>query len=1163
MRTKSKILSCILSVSLVISFSGIPAYAANSLVSKTNDDAAISESSASSSSNSDADQGVIHSEKSSSQIASTEQSGGGEDAPKPEGASKENVSNGTSAQQEASDTVEFVYIDESVVSVGDEENIAVGFSDEGVKVDSAILHLRKMVSDERVDFAVSSIVDGAVLFSMPFGSDDDASAYALLSMTYVLNGVQYEVPLKSQNSDYLFDVVRADTAQQLSESSEKATNSAVSAYAVTDDGNLAAASSVQEAIEMADIDSADGSAGESVVDEEAIADGALDNPNYDADSSEDDSDEEGPDALSSAAASLLGVDKAYGDVVKSREDYLVVALDPGHGGSDPGSSAYGLNEKTLNWKIASACYDALKKYTGVYPYLTRNGDESVGLQQRVDRAVAIGADVFVCLHCNAGGGTGAEVWVPNYSSYLYNETHVVGEQLGNKILDRITRLGLSNRGTKVRNCTNDARYADGSLEDYYTVVASSREAGIPGIIVEHAFIDNANDASKLKDDSFLKKLGEGDAAGIASQYNLVSDSSAKSSALVQAVGHSANIGWLTNVYDQKVIGTTGKSLGLQAFQARLQNAASSAGGITYRSYVGSSWQGWASDGATSGTTGKSTALQAVQMKLTGDAANKYDIYYRVHSSNIGWLGWAKNGASAGTIGLGNNAEAIEIAIVKKGAAAPGDTSTPFKTKTAPVDTSLVSYQAHVANVGWQRSVKDGYTAGTTGKSNAIEALKISLNSAQVSGGIRYNLHCANIGWQGWKTNGSLAGTTGQSRQSEAVRIELTGDAANKYDVYYRVHSQNFGWLDWAKNGEMAGTEGYGYRMEAIQVKLVKKGSSAPGSTSSPNKASLIAYQSHVSNQGWQSYERDGATSGTTGKSRAVEAVSLYLPTQAYSGSISYNAHCANIGWQGWKTSGKIAGTTGQSRQMEAIEIKLTGEMANHYDVYYRVHSQDYGWLGWAKNGEVAGTVGYGKRMEAYQVVLVAKGSSAPGSTQGASKVKGSNASSASSIMGSSKTSARQMASYYKSTGKQYPSAVYASKGAVTIDQFCSIVVEEAAAEGVRPEVLFCQAMKETGWLQFGGSVKAQQCNFGGLGAVNSTANGASFKDVRTGLRAQAQHLKAYASTSALKNSCVDPRFGLVTRGSATHLEDLNDKWAVPGTGYGQGILAMINQLYKC
>ena len=76
-----------------------------------------------------------------------------------------------------------------------------------------------------------------------------------------------------------------------------------------------------------------------------------------------------------------------------------------------------------------------------------------------------------------------------------------------------------------------------------------------------------------------------------------------------------------------------------------------------------------------------------------------------------------------------------------------------------------------------------------------------------------------------------SGTSGQSKRLEAIRIKLTDELAENYDIYYRVHAQSFGWLGWAKNGESAGTEGYSYRLEAIQIQLVKKGGSAPGSTS--------------------------------------------------------------------------------------------------------------------------------------------------------------------------------------------------------------------------------------------------------------------------------------------------------------------------------------------
>ena len=164
------------------------------------------------------------------------------------------------------------------------------------------------------------------------------------------------------------------------------------------------------------------------------------------------------------------------------------------------------------------------------------------------------------------------------------------------------------------------------------------------------------------------------------------------------------------------------------------------------------------------------------------------------------------------------------------------------------------------------------------------------------------------------------------------------------------------------------------------------------------------------------------------------------------------------------------------------------------------------------------------------------------------------------IMGGSDTTASQLAAYYRSSGKTYPSDIYKSKGAATIEDFCRIVMEESQAEGVRAEVVFCQAMHETGWLQFGGDVKAEQCNFAGIGATGGVP-GATFADVRTGIRAQVQHLKAYASTDPLVNDCVDPRFHLVERGCAPYLSDLSGRWAV-GDSYGQKISAMIEELHS-
>ena len=163
------------------------------------------------------------------------------------------------------------------------------------------------------------------------------------------------------------------------------------------------------------------------------------------------------------------------------------------------------------------------------------------------------------------------------------------------------------------------------------------------------------------------------------------------------------------------------------------------------------------------------------------------------------------------------------------------------------------------------------------------------------------------------------------------------------------------------------------------------------------------------------------------------------------------------------------------------------------------------------------------------------------------------------IMSSSFTSYEDAAAHYSRTvGKQtYPTSVYKSKGSASIDEFCKILYEEASFEGVCPEVLYAQVMKETGYLRFGNLVQANQCNFGGVGATGPGNPGYTFSSVREGLRAQTQHLKAYATTEPLNNPCIDPRFNLVSRGCAPKTTDLNGRWAVPGKGYGEGLNAIV------
>ena len=179
------------------------------------------------------------------------------------------------------------------------------------------------------------------------------------------------------------------------------------------------------------------------------------------------------------------------------------------------------------------------------------------------------------------------------------------------------------------------------------------------------------------------------------------------------------------------------------------------------------------------------------------------------------------------------------------------------------------------------------------------------------------------------------------------------------------------------------------------------------------------------------------------------------------------------------------------------------------------------------------------------------------------------------IMGTSQTNVAQMVRYYKANASGYDTfkARYEGKydgslakgGASTIEQFAQIFYEEANAEGVKVEVAFTQCMKETGFLKYGGDVLPNQYNFAGIGATGAV-HGASFKDVRTGIRAQIQHLKAYASTSPLNNACVDPRFNLVTRNTAPYVEWLGIQENPNGYGwasaknYGYDIVGMVKVL---
>lgn len=226
-------------------------------------------------------------------------------------------------------------------------------------------------------------------------------------------------------------------------------------------------------------------------------------------------------------------------------------------------------------------------------------------------------------------------------------------------------------------------------------------------------------------------------------------------------------------------------------------------------------------------------------------------------------------------------------------------------ETQPIS---VEYQAHVQTYGWQKTVKDGELAGTSGQSKRVEAIKMKLTNLPEEyegSGIEYAVHVQTYGWQNPVTDDAVAGTSGQSKRLEAITVRLTGPIANDYHVYYRTHVQTYGWLGWASDGAKAGSATASKRMEGIEIKLVKNGEEAPEDTVNAYKCPLVGYQAHMQSYGWQSTVYDDAVGGVTGKSKRLESLKISLPdvegTTGYTGGISYQTFVTGVGWQDWKS----------------------------------------------------------------------------------------------------------------------------------------------------------------------------------------------------------------------------------------------------------------------
>ena len=404
-------------------------------------------------------------------------------------------------------------------------------------------------------------------------------------------------------------------------------------------------------------------------------------------------------------------------------------------------------------------------------------------------------------------------------------------------------------------------------------------------------------------------------------FRLIKDDSVISDPSVYYRAHVEQEGWLSYVGDSETAGTVGNSLGLEAFNIGIDNLNDYE--LTVKTYDNTNgWKTYENvlDNTVIGTEGQSLSLNAISASLTNDLG--YLIEYQVHLSNKGWTSWKRQGEVCGDSSGIEEIEAIRFRVVESDIPTkitlnksslnlyvnksetllvqftPASTSdkltwTTSNKEVAEVDSNgkvtgksegtatitvktsngltasckvtvtkqnpILTYQAHVEDIGWQEYVKDGQKAGTTEQSKQIEAIKIQLSNIEsYDGNIQYQSHVENVGWQDWRQNNEISGTTGESKQIEAIRIQLTGELAESYDIYYRVHVQELGWMDWASNGASAGTAGYSYRIEAIEIRLVEKGKGAPGATEKPFVQHYVSYKAHAQDYGWLDKVYDGA-----------------------------------------------------------------------------------------------------------------------------------------------------------------------------------------------------------------------------------------------------------------------------------------------------------------
>ena len=836
--------------------------------------------------------------------------------------------------------------------------------------------------------------------------------------------------------------------------------------------------------------------------------------------------EETAEASIGAALEAQGVTARSGKARSARAKNVVVVLDPGHDSKHAGAYGNGVHEEVATLKIAKYCKEELEQYGGITVYMTRESaacpfpnskDNIDDIKQRTAWAKTKGADVFVSFHLNSNNSSS-----PNGAEVYYPKTSSGGAALAQKIQGELVALGLKNRGTKAN--------------ETLAVINSSMRNGFPGVLIEHAFVSNSSDANNyLNSDAKLKKLGVADAKGIASYFGLskgkwVQDSKGWK---YEVNGKYVISQWMTIGGEKYYFDAEGyRVIGWQTIRSQkyyfMPDGHMHMGwlsfGDTYYYMMpdGHMHTGWLSFGNTY------YYMNQDGMRVTGWQTIAGQKYYFMPDGHrhTGWLSFGQT----------------YYYMMPDGHMHTGWLS--FGS------TYYYMNQDGVRVTGWQTIDGKEYYFDK----NGIRTQSVKKNGWITDGGKKYYYKNGEkqIGWQMIDNQTYYFMPDGHMH---------TGWLSFGQTYYYMMPDGHMhtGWLSFGSTYYYMNQDGvrvtgwqiidgkeYYFDKNGIRTQSVKKN----GWITDGGKK--YYYKNGEKQIGWQMIDNQ---------------TYYFMPDgHMHTGWLSFGQTYYYMMPDGHMHTGWLSfGSTYYYMNQDGVRVTGWQTIANQRYYFMPDGHRHTGWLsfgqtyyymmpdghmhtGWLSFGSTYYYMNQdGVRVTGWQTI---DGKDYYFDSNGVRK-------DGYPIEGKSEVTISQMIKMYKKQNKMYPSQALAKGGAPTIEDFVNIVYQEAGVEGIKAEVVFCQSMLETGWLQFGGDVKVEQFNFAGLGATGGGVAGADFssygKDgVRMGIRAQVQHLKCYANKEALINPCVDPRWGEWLRGKAPYVEWLGIKENPYGTGWAAG-----------